>query len=245
MEIYNYDTDGIYTHASTAPLDPLETEKAGHEVYLIPAFATTVPVPEVSENEVAVFNLAEESWSVIKNYRGQVVFNTNDKTQFTITELGDFPGGYTRDKPSEFDNWDGSAWIVDEQAKHTSLLDSAKLAIDVAAGKARSRFKSAGEGIEDEYTRSRDEAARFKAAGYPDDDIPKAVENNMHYKDVDAKTASDDILQQDEYLGQILDQIGGIRLEAKKAAKQTSEGDDPMESAQPYIDQLDAIQPPA
>jgi len=51
-KIYNYNSSGYYTNSSNARIDPLESEKNNKNNYLLPANATFVKPPVVSEEKV-------------------------------------------------------------------------------------------------------------------------------------------------------------------------------------------------
>jgi hypothetical protein len=57
MLVYNYDYDGCFIGVSEADESPLEPN-----VYLIPAYATTVEVPQFNEGFIPVWN--GESWDI-------------------------------------------------------------------------------------------------------------------------------------------------------------------------------------
>jgi len=59
MQIYNYDVSGVFTCASEADESPLEPG-----VFLIPAYASTIAPPALTEGEKAVFE--NGSWVVNK-----------------------------------------------------------------------------------------------------------------------------------------------------------------------------------
>ena len=56
MQAYRYDENYIYAGEITCQLDPRESQKTGHDVYLIPANSTTVEPPEEKEGFLIVWN---------------------------------------------------------------------------------------------------------------------------------------------------------------------------------------------
>jgi hypothetical protein len=95
MKLYNYSTiTGEYLGAQEAQLDPLESVKAGKEVWLTnPDTQTTSIPPEAGANQKAVWQ--GEQWSLIADYRGQVFYNRETGQPIIIDELGITPENMT------------------------------------------------------------------------------------------------------------------------------------------------------
>lgn len=86
MNIYHYSAQtGEYKKTTKARPDPMEPGK-----FLVPANATSIAPPALSDNEAAVFN--GTAWSVVPDYRGEWY---DFRTLVIITELGPLPEGYT------------------------------------------------------------------------------------------------------------------------------------------------------
>lgn len=67
-----------------------------------------------------------KGWQIVIDYRGYTVYNTADKTPKVITAFGDIPTGYTLLAPAtEFDEWDGSKWVLNENKKLQVTIDEA------------------------------------------------------------------------------------------------------------------------
>lgn len=92
MNIYNYDMNGVYLYTSQAMANPLEQGE-----YLVPAYATTVAPPSVGVDEVAVFDLISETWSIVENHIGKEGYLGDEP--YTISDLGELPVGFTLTKP--------------------------------------------------------------------------------------------------------------------------------------------------
>lgn len=60
MQIYNYDENGLYVGTGQADRSPLDEG----EVYLIPARATTIPVPSEVPGQHPCFNIALGAWEM-------------------------------------------------------------------------------------------------------------------------------------------------------------------------------------
>jgi len=114
MNIYHYHPDTFeYLGASEAKIDPLETAKAGGQVYLIPANATTDQPPEAGTNQRARRN--GDAWELVDDYRGQEYWDKDTAEKITITELGiTIPNDCPKQAPPAgmFNPvWNGSAWV--------------------------------------------------------------------------------------------------------------------------------------
>jgi hypothetical protein len=67
-----------------------------------------------------------KSWQIVIDYRGYTVYNTADKSSKIITTFGDIPTGYTLLAPAtEFDDWDGTKWVLNETKKLQADIDAA------------------------------------------------------------------------------------------------------------------------
>lgn len=119
--IFNYDSaTGEFTGKSKADSSPLEPG-----IYLIPANATEIPVPETGEHEAAVFR--DGAWSVQPDWRGCVLYSTTDGSPVTVSEIGPRPGGTTEmPRPSEQHVLEGGEWKVDEALKRAAILAAKK-----------------------------------------------------------------------------------------------------------------------
>lgn len=61
MLVYLYDSETLeYTETRPAQIDPLESQKVGHTVYLIPAYSTTIEPLEPKEGYLVKWN--GENW---------------------------------------------------------------------------------------------------------------------------------------------------------------------------------------
>lgn len=91
MLIYNYDEiTKEYTGYCEASLDPAQSKIEGKEVYLIPAYATTVKPPKAKTNEVVIY---DNGWQIKADYRGKYIVN-NDMEPYIYDKIGNLPEGY-------------------------------------------------------------------------------------------------------------------------------------------------------
>lgn len=105
MLIYRYNADTKeYAGSESAYLDPLESEKQGKEVYLIPANATA-RAPELKEGCAAVWNGSE--WENVEDNRGKEYWlktDTYGTAAHVMTELGAYPEGAVFTAPEMSDD---------------------------------------------------------------------------------------------------------------------------------------------
>jgi hypothetical protein len=218
--VYHYDpTTGELLARSQARLDPIEQKP------LIPAHATTQAPPAPGAQQAAVF--VAGAWQVVPDYRG-LIYYTEDRQEHRIEELGvEPPAGYLSERP----------------LRPTSERRTAAQAdIDRAAGAARQRYVSPGALIDAEYVQAETEAQAYATAGYPDADVPPAVQSWADAAGMTPQAAADDILATAQQWRGLLDQIRAIRLLGKAAVDAAADADIEA-TAKAYIDQLDALKP--
>ena len=73
--------------------------------------STSIAPPEFESGNVAIFDENTETWSVIEDHRGEIVYSTEDKTEQKIDYLGPVKSNFTKLKPEKFHTWNGTAWI--------------------------------------------------------------------------------------------------------------------------------------
>ena len=96
---YFYDTDTKeFTHSSEVFTDPLESQNAGHDVYMFSANATIVEPLENKDGFAVVFNGTE--WEYLEDHRGTIVWKSYEESM-EIRELGPVPDGWTADQPEK------------------------------------------------------------------------------------------------------------------------------------------------
>lgn len=89
MIAYKYDgTTKEYIGTQVCQLDPIESEKQGTNVYLLPANCTFSQPLEPKEGKAVVFN---ETWVYVNDYRGKPAYNAEHL--FTIDYVGDLKAG--------------------------------------------------------------------------------------------------------------------------------------------------------
>lgn len=91
MLVYNYDPITTeYTDSCEASLDPAQSKIEGKDVYLIPAYATTVKPPKAKTNEVVIY---DNGWQIKADYRGKYIVN-DDMNPYIYDKIGNLPEGY-------------------------------------------------------------------------------------------------------------------------------------------------------
>lgn len=118
-----------------------------------------------------------------------------------------------------------------------------KVIIDTAAGSARARYVSAGQLIEEEYRLALQQTQQWRAAGSPSDSVPQAIQDWADAANITAEEAVVSIEQTDAAWQQVLLNIRQARLAGKAAIDAAPDDADFIAIAQPYIDQLAAMQP--
>ncbi len=117
MKLYYYDRGTKeYLGEAVADMDPLESEKQGEKVYLIPAHATSTPPPATAINEMTIFDDLSGHWSIVPDYRGEEYFTANG-TMKKIETLGEaLPADAIRiPPPSHYHTWNSAnaRWEAD------------------------------------------------------------------------------------------------------------------------------------
>ncbi|WP_350306265.1 tail fiber assembly protein [Photorhabdus viridis] len=85
--------------------------------------------PKLPESDsMAVRRSKDENyWEIVPDHRGKVAYNTQDRAQQEVTELGELPETMTFKQPTtDFDKWDGKQWVTDKKALKTSQIEQAE-----------------------------------------------------------------------------------------------------------------------
>ena len=107
----------------------------------LPANCTDIAPPDIPEGFTAMFDTAKHSWCLVEDHRGKTVYSTETGNAILISELGELPENVTFIAPDgEYQRWDGSQWVTDEEAKRDALINQ-------AAEKKASLLKQTGEQI--------------------------------------------------------------------------------------------------
>lgn len=120
---------------------------------------------------------------------------------------------------------------------------TAKRAVDQAAGNARARYVSAGQLVEEEYRLALQQTQAWRDAGSPADQVPAAIQDWADAAGITAEQAATSIEQTAAAWEAVLLQIRQVRLAGKAAVDAAGDAEDFAAIDQPFIDQLDAMQP--
>ena len=101
MIAYSYDSSGLYIGSTDCQLDPLESEKSGHPVYLLPASATFDAPMERTETKVPVYSGGV--WQLKTDNRG-TWYDTSTKREIVLPFWNSATVGLTRAKPNGIPN---------------------------------------------------------------------------------------------------------------------------------------------
>jgi|GEM_PF-881580 len=133
MKYYSYHKEtNEYMGSADARDNPREKDK-----HLLPAFATFTAPPETGENEVSVFDVDGQSWSVQRDYRGEIYYSTESGEKITIEVIGVEPDNtMTLLAPlSDHHEWDGENWVLSlATAKELKLAELASRRYEVEVG---------------------------------------------------------------------------------------------------------------
>lgn len=92
----------------------------------LPANSTTIAPPETKKGFATIFNAEVNEWSYVEDHREETVYDIRDGRPVFITELGPLPDSLTTIEPcGEFQLWDGSKWVKDDNAERDALINEA------------------------------------------------------------------------------------------------------------------------
>jgi len=87
----------------------------------IPANACTDAPPAEKAGYVMCRKRDNSGWEMLADHRGETVYDTASGKPVQITGPGDYPAHVTPLMPaSEFDSWNGSAWVPDKAAQKSA-----------------------------------------------------------------------------------------------------------------------------
>ena len=98
---YNEETNELLFEQE-AFIDPLETELAGHDIFMLSANATFVEPPAKKDGYAIVWN--GENWEYIEDHRGTQYWFSSDSyytEPMTMNKLGALPSGITLSRPEK------------------------------------------------------------------------------------------------------------------------------------------------
>jgi hypothetical protein len=120
MQIYHYHPlTAEYLGQGKADPDPLVKGN-----WLIPAHAVTDAPPTPGKNQAVLYQ--NGSWILVEDHRGQVVWDTRDRTETVISSPGPMPDNCTTVPPEPFQIWIDGRWQIDPEA----LAEAEKALVD-------------------------------------------------------------------------------------------------------------------
>lgn len=95
MLIHNYSSTGEYLN--TAYADECQIRPGTH---LVPAHATTLPMPPLATGEAAVFDETLQAWSIVPDHRGKTVYDSGTGAEVQVADLGTLAANLQLTKPA-------------------------------------------------------------------------------------------------------------------------------------------------
>ncbi|MGK4478693.1 tail fiber assembly protein [Yersinia enterocolitica] len=93
----------------------------------IPGSSTLIAPLPPKDGYAIVFNEDAQQWEYTEDYRGTEAYDTQTGYSRPVITLGPLPEGFTSQAPtSQFDRWDGSQWVKDEEAEKRHYLAEAE-----------------------------------------------------------------------------------------------------------------------
>ncbi|MGT3198857.1 tail fiber assembly protein [Yersinia enterocolitica] len=93
----------------------------------IPGSSTLIAPLPIKAGYAVVFNEDAQQWKYTEDYRGTEAYDTQTGYSRPVITLGPLPEGFTSLAPtSQFDCWDGSRWVKDENAEKKHHLAEAE-----------------------------------------------------------------------------------------------------------------------
>lgn len=92
----------------------------------LPAHCALCAPPEIPPLHVAVWSASSQSWSLVEDHRGCMVYRTDTGEAMFIDALGPLPESTVLQAPhGKYDRWDGTQWVKDPVAEKQALIELA------------------------------------------------------------------------------------------------------------------------
>ncbi|WP_368880382.1 tail fiber assembly protein [Proteus mirabilis] len=116
-EVIQQDPLTNYYYLADDPLKPYSYWGPANANSYPPSNAIRVK-PEFKEGFHPVLNKYGTGWDLMEDHRGKEIYNTTDQSCKIVEKLGPIDKGYTFIKPpSSYHTWEGTNWILTEEAK--------------------------------------------------------------------------------------------------------------------------------
>lgn len=90
----------------------------------MPDNSTTADPGAEIDGKVSIFR--NIGWEQEKDYRGEVVYSTDDGSPSVVDYIGEIKAGFTTAVPiTPYDKWNGSHWVTDTDALHAADVEAA------------------------------------------------------------------------------------------------------------------------
>lgn len=90
----------------------------------IPGFSTMTIAPVADDGYAVCWD--GSTWNQVEDLRGKTAYKKSDRSAVTIRSLGPLDSAYTLVAPAtQFDRWNGSAWVTDTAAQHAADVATA------------------------------------------------------------------------------------------------------------------------
>lgn len=132
-------------------------------------------------------------------------------------------------------------WVAIEPDPANVRRASAINWLDTAADRVRAADRSVGQYLDVEYQLVAQALADYRSD--PDAEVPESIQSYASAEGLTVEDAAQQIAEAAARADDLLQTVRSIRLAGKAAIRNAGDDADLMETAQPYIDQLNAIQP--
>ncbi|WP_113625726.1 tail fiber assembly protein [Pectobacterium peruviense] len=109
-----------------------------------------IDAPELPLADLALRRSVDgKQWEHVSDYRGQTVYNTENRHPQKITDIGGLQGNQTLLVPtSEFDKWEDGKWVTDLEAQRQALITNKKLELNTKLSQASERIQVLSDAVE-------------------------------------------------------------------------------------------------
>ncbi|MGT3357104.1 tail fiber assembly protein [Yersinia enterocolitica] len=115
----------------------------------LPASCTEIKPLPAKKGYAVIFNEDAQQWKYTEDYRGTEAYDTQTGYSRPVITLGPLPEGFTSQAPtSQFDRWDGSRWVKDEDAEKRYHLAEAEQKKRALLNEASAKIQTLQDSIE-------------------------------------------------------------------------------------------------
>lgn len=105
--------------------------------------------PELPSSGLALRRSSDGlKWEHVPDYRGQTAYSTGNRYPQVITYLGELKSDVTLIKPeTDFDVWDGKAWVLDSDAQKQAFIQKAKAELATRLDAANTQINTLSDAV--------------------------------------------------------------------------------------------------